>query len=153
MTKVSIEIPLTRVDSCNPSASHGNQIPLLHEVRHALARLLETGERSCIDLHSLPMGPGDEAVLEVVLGIGEVEASITALGNSSVVETSFPGVWLVTHRNEEGRIVSRFIEVTHVPRILESQVADIRSGYQRLGAELDRPARNDEMDRREGMPA
>ena len=132
-------IPLVHIDSNHPPASHGNPVPLLHEVRHALARLLDAGEPSCIDLRALPMGPGDEAVLDRVLGIGEVAASVSVLGKSSVLETSFPGVWIVTHRNEDDQIVSRFIEVTYVPKILASHVPDIQDGYERLKARLDHP--------------
>lgn len=139
MARVPAMIPLVRIDSGCPPASHGNPVPLLHEVRHALARLLEAGEPSSIDLRALPMGPGDDEALDRMLGIGEVEASVSVLGSSSVLETSYPGVWIVTHRNEDDQIVSRFIEVAYVPKILASQVPDIQDGYERLKANLDHP--------------
>ncbi len=37
-----------------------NVAPLLHEIRHGLARLLETGAATIIDLRSIPMAPGEE---------------------------------------------------------------------------------------------
>ena len=145
MARAQEMIPLVRIDSGCPSSNHGNPVPLLHEVRHALTRLLEVGEPSCIDLRALPMGPGDEAALDEILGIGEVAASVSALGSSNVLETSFPGVWVVTHRNEDGQIMSRFIEVAFVPKILASQIPDIQEGCERLKAELDHPGRDIEM--------
>lgn len=114
----------------------GNAPPVLHELRHALARLLEHGEATCIDLRSLPMGPGDEAALEAALGTGEIHATLRALGESTVQETAYPGVWLVTHRNEAGETLSRFIEVAFVPAILESPADDVRAGLRRLSRRL-----------------
>lgn len=150
MALVPVMIPLVHIESSCPPVNHGNPVPLLHEVKHALARLLEAGEPSCIDLRALPMGPGDEAALDDMLGIGEVTASVSVLGNSSVLETSFPGVWIVTHRNEDDQIVSRFIEVAFVPKILASQIPDIQKGFERLKAGLDHSGGDAEMIAPEG---
>lgn len=130
-------IPIVSVSGNIDEGERGNAVPLLHEVRHALVRLLESGEPSCIDLRAIPMGPGDEAALEVALGVGEIEVSLNALGPSTLQETAFPGVWLVTHRNEADQIVSRFIEIAFVPAILESPESDVVAGLTRLGALLD----------------
>ena len=40
-----------------------NVQPLLHEIRHALARLLDDGGHTVIDLRSLPLAPGEEEQL------------------------------------------------------------------------------------------
>ena len=53
----------------------GNVVPLLHEIRHALERLAETGEPTVIDLRSMPLAPGEEDAIEQVLGEGEVTAT------------------------------------------------------------------------------
>ena len=37
----------------------GQVAPVLHEIRHALSRLVETGEPTRIDLSAMPYGPGD----------------------------------------------------------------------------------------------
>lgn len=136
MTSATL-LPLVRMDRTPDWAVHGNALPLLHEIRHALIRLLESGEPTCIDLRALPMGPGDEVALEAALGIGEVEVTLNTLGPSSVVETAYPGVWLVTHRNEDGQTLSRFVEVAFVPAILESAESDVMTGLMRLGAALE----------------
>ena len=117
-------------------AEHGNALPILNEIRHALARLLESGETSVIDLGALPMGPQDEAQLLAALGAGEVEATVNAGGPSSVRETAFHGVWLVTHRNEQEEVLARFVEIAFVPELLMSQAEDVADSAVELAKKL-----------------
>lgn len=114
----------------------GNVEPLLHEIRHALRRVADGKEGTVIDLRSLPLAPGEEERIEAALGEGEVRAEIHALGPTEISETSYAGVWLVTHRNEDGAVVARFIEVTRCPELLKSQEADIERGICRIESEL-----------------
>jgi hydrogenase-1 operon protein HyaF len=114
----------------------GNVVPLLHEIRHALQALLETGRETVIDLRGLPLGPGEEARIEEQLGRGEVRVELDALGPSEILETRFPGVWLVTHRNNDNEIIGRFIEICLVPRLVLAQDADMRAGLEELNAQL-----------------
>jgi len=109
-----------------------NVKPLLHEIKHALDALIETGKTSIIDLRSMPLAPGEEDKILNTLGQGEVLAQLNTLGLSEVVETQYAGVWVVTHYNDEGNIISRFIEVTTMPIILCSQTEDILSAYARI---------------------
>jgi hydrogenase-1 operon protein HyaF len=74
-----------------------NVQPILHEVRHALKHLIDSGETAIIDLRSIPLAPGEEQKLIDTLGNGEVHAGLNALGPSEIIETRFAGVWLVTH--------------------------------------------------------
>ena len=113
-----------------------NALPLLHEIRHALARLVGEGESTVIDLLSIPFGPGDEAELLGALGTGEVTAQLQALGESRITETSYPGVWVIDHYNANGQRIAYQIEVTQVPQILAAQPADVADGLQRLEAAL-----------------
>ena len=87
-------------------------------------------------MRALPLAPGEEKRIEEALGEGEVRAELNALGPSVILETSYPGVWLVTHRNTEGEIIGRQIEVTYIPSLLESQPEDIRAGLAGLKNEL-----------------
>lgn len=118
------------------ASTTGNIEPMLHEIRHALRRVADGKEGTVIDLKRLPLTPGEEERIEAVLGIGEVRAELNALGPTDVRETSYPGVWLVTHRNSDRAIVARFIEVTRIPELLKSQEADIERGIRRLEEEL-----------------
>ncbi len=114
-----------------------NVKPLLHEVKHGLEKLIETGKITVIDLRSIPLAPNEEDKILNILGQGEVVAKLDALGLSEVVETKYTGVWLVTHYNDEDHIISRFIEVTTMPEILCSQTEDIMAAYSRLTLDLE----------------
>jgi hydrogenase-1 operon protein HyaF len=120
----------------------GNALPILYEVRHALQRLSKTGETTVIDLHALPFGPGDEDHLLALLGRGEVEARIDALGPTQVRETGFPGVWLVDHRNAQNERLTLHIEIASIPDILRSQSEDVADALLRLDARIDSAAGN-----------
>jgi len=109
-----------------------NVRPLLHEVKHALDNLIETGHTTIIDLRSIPLAPGEEDKILHTLGQGEVKAQLNALGLSEIIETQYAGVWTVTHYNDEHEIISRFIEITTMPEILCSQTEDIMAAYSRL---------------------
>ena len=113
-----------------------NARPILHEIRHALARLLESGEETILDLRSLPLSDLDLDYLVEQLGVGELECRLDALGRSLIQETTYHGVWLVTHYNTSERTIGRFVEVTFVPAILKSDPIDIRSDLDRLTERL-----------------
>lgn len=116
-----------------------NVKPLLHEVKHALDKLISTGETSIIDLRSIPLAPGEEDNILGTLGRGEVQAQLDALGRSEIIETLYAGVWIVTHYNDDDDIISRFIEITAMPDILRSQDEDILDSYTRLTTTLEEP--------------
>lgn len=130
----------------------GNALPVLHEIRHALERLIDEGESTAIDLRALPFGAGDEAELLAALGRGEVEVSLEALGPSRIWETVFPGVWVVDHQDPDGRRIALSIEITRIPELLLSQPADLRSALVRLdrtlAADSSPPARSPHNDLR-----
>jgi len=113
-----------------------NVKPLLHEIKHALDTLIETGRITIIDLRSIPLAPGEEEHILNTLGQGEVQAQLNALGLSQIIETQYPGVWIVTHYNDEQHVTSRFIEVTTMPEILCSQTEDIMEAYSRITLDL-----------------
>jgi hydrogenase-1 operon protein HyaF len=116
--------------------SSGNVPPLLHEIRHALAALATSGVRNIIDLQRIPMAPGEQETILAALGEGEVRAELQCLGKSEIRETQYPGVWIVTHYDDLGDLKARFVEITPMPQILESQPDDIREGLSRLEAML-----------------
>ena len=129
-------IPVQVEAQASGTACRGNAIPILHEVRHALERLISRGEATRIDLNAIPFGPGDEVWLNALLGTGEVHATIEALGPTSVRETAIPGVWLVDHRNPEGERLALHLEVTCIPGILRTQCVDLDTALAALDARL-----------------
>ncbi len=129
-------LTVTTPGCANEPVPTGNDLPLFHEIRHALERLLADGNETVIDLRGIPMAPGEEERIEAFLDAGEVQARIEALGPSEIRETAFPGVWLVTHYNSNDEVMGKFVEVTRIPAILESQSEDMRAGLQRLSERL-----------------
>jgi hydrogenase-1 operon protein HyaF len=116
--------------------SVGNLRALLAEVATRLERLVNEGIPSSMDISSLPFAPGEYEQLRLLLGTGEVSARIEAMGTSEVMETRYPGVWWVTHYNVEGDIIADALEITEIPEILKSQLADMRGCLALLNAQL-----------------
>jgi hydrogenase-1 operon protein HyaF len=114
------------------SGLSGNAPPLLREISELLRRLLETGETAAIDLSALPLTPVDLDWLHDKLGEGEIAVTLQASGESTLNETACPGVWWVTHRNEQGAVTSQFIEVTLVPELVKAHPQDVETGREHL---------------------
>lgn len=110
----------------------GNAPPLLRELSARLSRLLDAGETSAIDLSALPLTPADLDWLRDQLGPGEVSVTLDAAGASTFEETGCAGVWWVTHRNEEGAVITQLLEVAFVPELVRAQRADVAAGREWL---------------------
>ncbi len=130
------EFPIEVHEAASAPASTQNVVPLLHEIRHALTKLLQSDESTTIDLLSIPMTDADLQALEEALGNGEIDTTITALGTSRIRETRYPGVWLIEHYNVADSLMAKFIEVTRLPEILKADPRDIDAGLQRLSEQL-----------------
>jgi hydrogenase-1 operon protein HyaF len=139
-------IPIAVVDSSASSALNNNAMPLLYEIESLLNDLVESGKSAIIDLRSLPLVPGDYEKLKEVLGQGEVNATIDALGPTHVRETAVHGVWWVTHYNSDETVIAEFIEVTYMPEILHTHPADARVGLDMLRSRLTRTTETDKGD-------
>ena len=124
----------------------GNVVPILHEIAHALRRLIDTGEPTVIDLMSMPLTPAEGERLEEILGAGEVRVELRALGPSVIQESVFAGVWLITHHNADDEVMTRLVEIARVPDILLAQDADVAAGLARLDERLEAPRRGDPFD-------
>jgi hydrogenase-1 operon protein HyaF len=130
-------IPLSVEPVERPRVASGNCLPILHEIRHGLKRLAESGESTLIDLSAIPFGPGDEERLLALLGRGEVQARVDALGPTQVLETAVHGVWLVDYRNEEDQRLALHIEIASVPDTLRAQPRDVRDAIELLDARIE----------------
>ena len=131
MSLDAIPIHVINTLPAGPSLS-GNAPPLLREISELLRRLLETGESAAIDLSALPLTPPDLDCLRDKLGEGEIAVTLQASGESTLNETACPGVWWVTHRNEQGAVTSQFIEVTLVPELVKAHPQDVEIGREHL---------------------
>lgn len=116
------DIPVTVAESEPVS---GQALAIAAEIADMVEALHARGETSQIDLRSLPMLPGDYRHLVELLGSGEVEATLDALGTSRIRDTAVPGVWWVTHYNREDEVMAELIEVTSCPAILSTPTEDL----------------------------
>jgi len=124
-------IPIHIVPSAEPGLT-GNAPPLLRELAEQVKRLLATGEPSAIDLSALPLTPADLDWLHDKLGNGEIAITLQANGESTLNETACPGLWWVTHHNEQGVVTSQFIEVAFVPELVKAHPQDVAIGLEKL---------------------
>jgi hydrogenase-1 operon protein HyaF len=131
MSLDAIPIHVINAPSTEPGLT-GNAPPLLRELVELVRRLLETGEPSAIDLSALPLTPADLDWLRERLGNGEISVTLQASGESTLDETACPGVWWVTHHNEQGAVTSQFIEVTFVPELVKAHPRDVAIGRESL---------------------
>lgn len=119
------------------SESYANVLPLLHEVRHALASYHQYGNETTIDLRRIPMTERDEEELEGFLGVGEVRIEIQALGPTRIRETRFPAVWHIVHHNADGEIAGKLVAVAAVPDLVMTPPEDAARGLRALTQRLD----------------
>lgn len=114
----------------------GGVVAILHQVGHLLSRLAETGEGGAIDLHSLPMAPGDYETLRSALGDGEIEATLNTGSPSRIRETAFHGAWWVQHCDPSGEVAAEYLEITTVPAMLATDPHDVRRGARMLEQQI-----------------
>jgi hydrogenase-1 operon protein HyaF len=109
-----------------------NAIPLLDEIRHALAALRERGERRVINIMNFPLTEGDSQFLDEALGRGAV--TITYGGGETTFwrEAKVSGVWWGEYRNAYHKVTLRTIEITDFPDLAKAQPEDIEDGVARI---------------------
>jgi hydrogenase-1 operon protein HyaF len=112
------------------------------EIAELLAEAARGGPGGAIDLRSLPLGPGDVAELQDLLGTGEVEATLQINGRSAIRETGHAGVWWVQHFDSTDQPQSEQIVVAPVPDILCADRSDMARAAAALASALatDAPA-------------
>lgn len=136
MSRDAIPIPIHVIPPTSESAMaaglSGNAPPLLRELSELLRKLLATGESSAIDLSALPLTPADLDWLREKLGEGEIAVTLQANGESTFNEVACPGVWWVTHRNEQDSVTAQFIEIAFVPELVTAHRQDVETGLEYL---------------------
>ena len=100
-------------------------VAVLNEIDSLLQNLVEKREIGTIDLRSLPLSPADYDALKQLLAEGEVTATLQAMGPTTVQETRIPGVWWITHMNQDEEKIAEYIEVTRVPELLKTTKEDL----------------------------
>lgn len=109
---------------------------LLHELVERLGRLLEADEPSHLELTAMGLGEADFALLRETLGEGEILAEVDNGGHVSVIESGYAGIWWVSHLDEEGQVMSEFLEVSYCPEVLIAEMDVVADGLNALKARL-----------------
>lgn len=126
------DIPVVAGDG----ALTGNARAVLSEVDTLLDSLLRTGEGGMVDVRGLPLSVADRRWLLEQLGKGEVEIHMDLGGRSCILETAYPGVWWIEHRDERDNPVSEFIQVAYVPELISAHPDDVESGLEYLRSRI-----------------
>ncbi|MDD3530906.1 MAG: hydrogenase expression/formation C-terminal domain-containing protein [Gallionellaceae bacterium] len=114
----------------------GNAAAVLGEVEALLDGLLRTAEGGMIDIRGLPLSAADRRWLQAQLGEGEVEVRLSIAGASRILETAYPGVWWIEHRDERDNLVSEFIQVAYVPELISAHPDDVEGGLDLLRSRI-----------------
>ena len=105
---------------------------VLNELLDHLRAFIASKQSHVIDLSSLPLSETDKRELEKRLGQGEIEATLSSMGDSKIFETKYSGIWWVKHYTTDGVLIAEFIEITTVPDILKSHGDDIQQSITEL---------------------
>ncbi|MDE0852991.1 MAG: hypothetical protein OSA97_01030 [Nevskia sp.] len=109
---------------------------LLQELATKLDRLVREGHADSIDLRRLPLPPGALEALRSWFGQGEIEASVKALGMTSIRETAVAGVWWVQQTKPGGESIGEGLAITCCPDLLATHVDDVRAAAESLQLRL-----------------
>jgi hydrogenase-1 operon protein HyaF len=120
----------------NHSCTHENAQPVLHEVRHALDKLIQQHESTVIDLHALPMTKIDFDEIFDTLGRGELHIVFNGLGKSEIWDTYYQGVWVIEHHPYFTDDCQYFIEINKVPDLLVFRQKDLSDSLSCLEKKL-----------------
>lgn len=105
---------------------------VLRELLAKLTRLAANGQSDSIDLHRLPLPPGGIDALKSWLGDGEIAATVTALGLTTIRETAVAGVWWVQNAKAAGDAVSEHLEISYTPALLATHPDDLKQAVETL---------------------
>jgi hypothetical protein len=134
ITEIPVHIELS--NESFPSESASMLIPILHELVAMHKTLLSSGQSNILDLRHEPLDVEEITALKELLGQGEINANLTALGSTNISETSVSGVWWITHFNQEGNILSEAIEITTCPEMLKTFPEDLEPALVKLQDKL-----------------
>ena len=112
------------VDVSEPTTGMAQAV--FNELVDKLQELAENAKQHVIDISSLPLSDSDKQQLETLLGQGEVQVTLSTIGESRIVETAYSGIWWVKHYTADDKLISELIEITRIPEIIKSHPDDIQ---------------------------
>ena len=130
------EIPVIVNPQFNEQIVTDNVRALLSEISTMLLELINHNNPGSIDLHSLPLLPGEYEAIKTILGEGEIKAHFDSMGPTDIYETALGGVWWVRHENDNNECIAEVIEITQIPDILKSPWNEIEISHSALQQQL-----------------
>ncbi len=117
----SEQLDVEKVDD-NSARDNVNVRSILVEIQQGLKNFNQCKHKDnySIDLGAIPLSADERGYLFELLGHGELDISLSALGKSEIYETLFSGVWVIKHRDEQDQFNGMFLEIGDVPDIILS---------------------------------
>lgn len=109
---------------------------LLVELSTKLAALARGEQVDNIDLRRLPLPPGGLEAMRRWLGKGEVSATVSALGTTTVQETATAGIWWVSQAKASGEPIGDTLEIAECPALLVTHADDILAAAEQFRVRL-----------------
>lgn len=85
-----------------------------------------------INLTLLPLGPGDIAWLDHVLGTGRVLILSRGYGNCRITNTGWPNTWRLVYYNSQDVVILNTVEVTALPEVACAASEDLADSLERF---------------------
>ena len=109
---------------------------VIYELKQLMDTYIASGKTGAIDIRSLPISEIAHKKFQDKLGFGEVEARARLSGNTDVYETALSGVWWVTHKNNDGKIIAENIEVGGIPAVLCAHIEDMKVARKKVDEKM-----------------
>ncbi len=91
-------------------------LALLTDVQHALAHYPDGESR----LFAIDLDPASEALVNQVLGVGEVSIGVDGPSPIEIQESVMAGLWRIRHLDGSGALMRDFLEVGACPQIVKA---------------------------------
>ncbi|MEX3954249.1 hydrogenase expression/formation protein [Paraburkholderia sp. EG287B] len=109
-----------------------NAPSILSEVRDSVARWRAGDAPHIVNLTLLPLSPGDQRLIDAVLGEGAVQILSRGYGKCRVCSTAIANCWRVAYFNSQDMLILNTIEITDLPEVVRAAPEDLADSRERL---------------------
>jgi len=109
-----------------------NVMPVLAEIKDAMARHVPGRPNHVISFTLLPMNEADLTFLGEMIGGGKIRSMSKGYGTARVTSTRARGVWQVEFLNAMGTVIVDTIEIGDIPAAILAEVEDFEDSAERV---------------------
>lgn len=120
-----------------PAPGIFNAPPVIAEITHKAQALAGDGVAHVINFSLLPHTPEDLALIETVLGEGNLTILSRGYGNCRIDACALKDVWRVRYYNSNDMLILDTIEITRLPEVAAAAHEDLADSAQRLAEVLE----------------